>query len=262
MTIGKGNRVGSIGKTSRSRGVSGCSLNPDQNRTKTWYPNPYWLVPRAVMPTNLWSFQQTGNYSDQGRIGGVPLSAAGSGNTFNNGLVFSGAGYATTAVQAESVNQIGPVFSLIADFFMPDNGEYGYNWQPFITITQGDWERCLAFSLNEANAKVRFDMWQGEDDWIGFLSDSELTPDQRHQVILTCEYGQVKVYDNAVLMPGTSEVAGTRDGFLFIDDYLLIGAWPEGSSVWPAGSKFNFIGMLKGRAWSPEDVEEIYNAFA
>src|SRR5208283_5123985 len=87
--------------------------------------NPYWPFSDIALPFFLWRPDLTGDYRNVGSAGAaLDLSAGGSGNSFNNGLLLDGNGWVVSPYNPD-ISNIGSLFSFISKGIIVFSGSAG-----------------------------------------------------------------------------------------------------------------------------------------
>jgi hypothetical protein len=215
--------------------------------------DPYWPVAGVPKPQHLWPFSQTGDYTDQGSVGGLDLTAGGTGNTFNNGLVFTGAGYAYSAAHAD-VSNLGAVWSLIAKV---NFGATLVDGAPILNSWASDYSTAYDLSGSLVNGNdIGMSLYTDMSNYMS-VNKNPVVPHTDYLCIVTFDNGTLKLYINGVLAvdyggDGTPPVTSLDTGM-----GLYVGSYFDVSQFLPNGTVISFCGVLKGTAWSSGDVAAI-----
>lgn len=216
----------------------------------------YWPVAGVTEPQHHWPFSVTGNYTDQGSTGGLDLTEQSSGNSFNSGLVLNGSGWATGANNADICN-LGSTFSI---------------------LFEGSWGTAAAtglFSGSNYYYETPYDGWSLLAGWSGtggswrtvnpqstlndLAKESAFTPGTNYQIIVVHNSGTSTCYVNGSPVSGWS--GAMADPTNMSTRSFAIGA-VHFNGGFPLTGTIKRAAVLKGTAWSADDVAAIYTAFS
>lgn len=209
----------------------------------------YWPVAGVMKPQHLWPFSQTGDYTDHGSTGGLDFTAQGSGNSFNaNGLNFNGNGYAQLGSHNTDVNNLGNTFSVLFEYYSA--GAFGGFGDYNNDGVNGSWSFPYLASAKLYGYTV-------DTTERAMTSGASITYSALHQVVVTYSpSGCVFYIDSNSSATGAGNFPPTEKA----DILLTIGAFRGGGSKMGNGSYIKRAGILKGTAWSADDVSAIYAA--
>ena len=219
---------------------AGSAITRNLNRRRN-----YWPVAGVTKPQHYWPFKETGDYSDQGSAGGLDLSAQGSGNSFGaEGLVLNGSGYAQLSAANDDLNAIGATWSMIAEF---EESVISY--------------RALFAISNDAVANSCYETFVPRSDIPSIYTFNGSTQDNITsgpagtgviQLVWVYSGGNCTLYKNGEFVK-TESLDAPQSNNTF---YFAIGALSDGSYKFSGTIKR--VGILKGTAWSADDVADIY----
>lgn len=206
----------------------------------------YW--PDGVtQPQHLWPFFQTNDYSDQGSTGGLTLTAQGSGNSFDeNGLNLNGSGYAQYNGTDADLNDLGSTWSLIIEVYSTTIADLS----AYISTNNNDATGGFEWYMGPAN--VHFYLYNA--GWYGGGNIYAHGTEVSEQHIATLSDGNLKFYKDGSYQDQRSSIsdpASTTNKF-------TVAAEPNGLWKLPSGSYIKRVGILKGTAWTSDDVAAIY----
>lgn len=208
----------------------------------------YWPVAGVTEPQHHWPFVVTGDYTDQGSTGGYDLTEQGTGNSFNeNGLVVNGSGWAANTSIGTDITDLGATWSILFEYTPSDKtGTQGgiYIWKSFGDTTYLSIVDFGSGLLRWVEAGATYEM-----------ADKGISNGNPYQIVITHASGATNVYVNNVkdaASPYSQSDPGSNTNTLWIgkwDAYALKGTIKR-------------VGILKGTAWSADDVAAIYAAFS
>ena len=214
-------------------------------------PNPDWNVPGVPLPPHLYRFDLHQDYVDRGAVGGLDLTAQGSGNSFGaGGLILNGDGWANGPNHAD-VCDLGAAFSLLADITIPTLMLAGIlSASPLYN----DWDDGGWMLLVFADGHLEPRMLNPAANQNGFSTPSEvLANGVRARIVWTYVGGNVLIYVNGspVITPTALPVPVPMTTRPF-----SVGALTY-AGAYPIIATFRSVAVLKGTAWSAEDVAAI-----
>lgn len=216
----------------------------------------YWPVTGVTEPQHHWPFIQTGNYTDQGSTGGLDLTASGSPSFDSQGMVLTGSEYAYHSANND-LNDLGSTYSILMEIYPDDadgatgavlgNVNAGLGWAiPYLPgIGAPVWNRVY----NPESTVVDVNWLTAEFSGVSWVDGA------KYQIVLVHTGGNSLAYINAVAASGNPKTQA--------DPLTSTANFTVGSGIWS-----NFIGtigrvgILKGTAWSADDVAAIYTAFS
>lgn len=216
----------------------------------------YWLVAPAVDPTwctsagvpiaavkpgHYWDFIYNGTYADVGTIGGLNLTAEGSGNSFSSGLVLNGSGYAQAANNADLCDLSGGTWSLFIDLIQTTTT----GWQGLFGSTDVSSMGYLML-VDYIDEIIAFYSWQPTQVYTG--TTSVPLPAGRNILIVTMSGGTQTMYLNGTSIATASQlppVASTQP--------FTIGWGNAGNFI----GTVRRMGVLKNHCWSQAEVTAI-----
>lgn len=198
----------------------------------------------ATKPQHLWEFYKTGDYSDTGTTGGLTLTAQGSGNSFDaGGLILNGSGWAEVAADAD-LYTLGNTWSIIIRYTYTADAKYAFGCSVYATS---------GYMLRAARTEQRFRKNNfGADNEVYGPSLAYSTPTC---LILTYTGGTLLWYVNGEIASSnpTTTTTPTSSSASFV-----VGTYTSGGSGFSLIGTIKEIGVLKGTAWSSDDVADIY----
>lgn len=208
----------------------------------------YWPVDGVTKPQHLWPFSQTGDYTDQGSTGGLGLTAQGSGNSFSSdGLVLNGSGWAMLDTTNDDINNIGSTWSILVDFYYP---------------TYKTWE-CLLGVTNNVAANSSWEVDKVNYNSVIYLytptaisviaTNSLPTQPAWYQIVCIRAGTDVTIYVNGEYCINLGKAAPQTSTLNFTVGAQYGGGYKLTGTVKRAA-------VLKGTAWSADDVAAIYAA--
>lgn len=193
----------------------------------------YWGIAGVTEPQHLWPFSQTGDYTDQGSTGGLDLTAQGSGNSFSSdGLVLNGSGNAYHTSDAD-ICDIGGTFSILFE----------------VVISASDLDRvgCRGPTTGWQEYYIQgSSLWAYEEQGKTFSKGGWSLTDKT-QWILTLAGGTMTLYMNGSFVKSEGSIPDA----VASSEWFQVGNIGEVSTV-------TRVGILKGEAWSADDVTAIY----
>lgn len=195
--------------------------------------DPYWPVTGVTKPQHLWPFSQTGDYTDQGSVGGLTLTPANS-QTFITIGVYNPASIAVAdgiAVCADNV------YSILVDFFIfdaattPKQAAIGVDstngWNLYAPVGGSYIYRHAATDANGTEAVI-----------VGV----------KYQMIIVSNGtgNALAIYLNGALVQSPANAA-----------------WVNATGNLTIGNSKSVVyrmGFLNGTAWDSDDVTAIYNS--
>lgn len=217
----------------------------------------YWPVVGVTEPQHHWPFVVTGDYTDQGSTGGFTLTEGGSGNSFSAGLVLNGSGRAVYS-HNDDLCDLGATFSLLFDATIT-GGDYGVILG---ARSSGDAGYCIMY-YNVANS----DLFQLQLNTSGGyqtctfskagFSGVTFGAGTLYQQIVVLGGGYANAYCNGVAH--SSNPVTFNYAPLHQNNEFIIGAY-DTSQGYPVACTIARAGILKGTAWSADDVAAIYAA--
>lgn len=215
----------------------------------------YWPVAGVTEPQHHWPFTVTGDYTDQGSTGGLDLTARGSNNSFNNGLVLDGNGWASRSNHADLCN-VGSTFSVLIEASFASGGGQAFPLScinSYLTVTDG---YDLNFDLL-SNMRFQADGTNSYFTWANFGITPEY--DTIYQFVYVYTGGNLYAYIDGI---ASSTNPVTRDAPNSSSYAFTVGAYApaETDGSYQLKGKVRRVGILKGTAWSADDVSAIYAA--
>jgi hypothetical protein len=208
--------------------------------------NDYWAVAGVTKPQHYWPFAQTQNYTDQGSAGGLDLTAQGSGNSFTaNGLVLNGSGWAKTSLGSSDLGDLGNTFSLLWDMQEFTNT----NNAIFISVYDSASPYCPVVGNDNCIFYIQSGGWKYIQSTAGSIPHAS-----RNHVIFTYAGGIGTFYVNGSFVNSAALDALTGNSSI----PFSVGASSLG--LQKLAGTFRSVGVLKGTAWSADDVADIYAA--
>lgn len=217
----------------------------------------YWPVAGVAKPQHLWPFIQTGDGTDQGSTGGLDLSVMGSGGSFSeNGWENVATSYLQRAAGSSDLDDLGSTFSLLIEFVYSSQVD-------FIQCLGGKWD----WSFSKAEYLFAY-IPANTMDAKCYISDAG---NDAHQLGTTYTMSSTTQYQFIATLDGSG------NGTYYVNGSPTGAATtslptPKGDSDSPFLIGRNdtdiFIGtivragVLKGTAWSADDVAAIYTAFS
>lgn len=210
----------------------------------------YWGITGVTAPQHYWPFSQTGNYTDQGTTGGLDLTAQGTGNSFSNGLVLNGSGWANGTSNAD-VCDLGSTFSLLYEVTFSTTGN---NFILGLTDAYYGNTGGIFSGFDSSDRIVYYRQDASVDDIRTAVSSY---PPGTYQVILVYSGGQIKLYVNGSPITSGAFPATISAPLSFNQDFGIGAANKNGSFAFIGTIKR--AGVLKGTAWSVDNVADIYD---
>lgn len=211
----------------------------------------YWPIPGVTKPQHIWPFAQTQGYGDYGSVGGLNLVPAGDGNTFNSGgLVLDGNGYATTTATSADINDLGDTWSVLIEYDATIPGTLDVP-AVLAAVSDGIAPSASSYEFSVPATGARATFLSDGTEWSEMSygpNDAEFQPSQ---LVWVMENGECTLY-NGGHVDRVESMAVPQSSNLF----LTIGAVSGGK--YPIVGSIKRVGILKGKAWSSDDVAAIY----
>lgn len=211
----------------------------------------YWPVAGVTVPQHYWPFSQTGDYTDQGSTGGLNLSAGGTGNSFNsNGLVMNGNGWASVAGHSDLCD-LGSTFSLLIDTYT----HTGSSGDMLLVQHESSPPIVCSYKVSYIDYDyINYSIYDG--GWSNVYSTDNAIPEgQPSQIVLTYTGGRIYFYVNG--SPNTDVAIGAP--IANNDKPFQVNAIEWGNRMVGTITR---VGVLKGTAWSADDVAAIYTGLS